>query len=299
MASVTNMSMDTNTTDTTDTYVTTVVEPVCAFNTHIEQFGLTRSTLCELMNDTGATLAGGAVTHYLSGSTDPLPHTSDLDFWVYLPTLENLENLNTGKMNTDNEKDEKAAKAAFTKCTIDLIVKRFLATLSPLGFMESHPIGEQCKEYIGLRETFRTAGENVLKIKWFHQVRENNAARTPIGDPTKWRKINLMFTSCTPLETIKRFDIPLTRALMYSAFSVFSPNTPPHVAKVYSHNLLTCTANSQIAKDFAEKKLSPPTESLSSAERTPLRVKKYCERYGLTVRGTATTCTCACHTVLK
>jgi hypothetical protein len=230
-------------THTQPTMSTTVpVSTDSAFDSILEPFSVNRSQLRDLLEDTGAVLAGGAVTHYLSKRSEPLPDSSDLDFWVYDPYLkENCES----KQCTSQPSTSGFANIFHSKVFRQLVVARFLNTFS--GFSAENMSGKGQSGYSDF-EGFQAKQGNHISIHWLKNTY------------TK-RMINVIFSSLPPWQTVKLFDIPLNRAM------VFVNNAG-----------LQCQYSNTITTDFEDGKLTLPES------KTIARIQKYCERYGLTVR---------------
>lgn len=223
-----------------------------AFDSILEPFSVNRSQLRDLLEDTGAVLAGGAVTHYLSKRSEPLPDSSDLDFWVYDPCLkENCES----KQCTSQPSTSGFANIFHSKVFRQLVVARFLNTFS--GFSAENMSGKGPGPSVGYSdfEGFQAKEGNHISIHWLKNTY------------TK-RMINVIFSSLPPWQTVELFDIPLNRAMVF-------------VNKAG----LQCQYSNTVTTDFEDGKLTlPESKTIASLSRVQGRIQKYCERYGLTVR---------------
>jgi len=171
---------------------TTVSVPTddSVFDSILEPFSVNRSKLRDLLEDTGAVLAGGAVTHYLSKRTEPLPDSSDLDFWVYDPCLkENKES----KHSTSGY-----ANIFHSKVFRQLVVARFLNTFSGFSAEKGPGPSTGYSDFEG----FQAREGNHISIHWLKNTY------------TK-RVINVIFSSLPPWQTVELFDIPLNRAMVF------------------------------------------------------------------------------------
>ena len=206
-------------------------------------FGLTVKEVAQLMRDTNAVLAGGAVTHYLANTGEALPPKSDLDFWVFDPDL-------------TSHVDEDASQLFHSRAFRHLVEERFAKTLNPHEFVET-PRPANVASYIDAKKDFLTSGNTKISVRWFINPTRN-----------QYSTINLIFTSRTAWNTVKRFDVPLCRAMIYSTSRAY---------------VLKCEYDPVVLRDLEDKLLTPP-EKPFSGENTENRVIKYCNRYNLTIR---------------
>jgi len=164
-----------------------------ALDAILEPFGLKGTTLAPLLFKTSAVMAGGAATHlvatWMAGRKEPLPSTSDLDFWVFRPIPNTLECLHPRRVFND------------------LVAEEFMRVLKPLGFeLFNSPIDRDGRlsyqNYSDCKEEFKTQGGVEISVKWL------------LNKATK-RLINLIFTDKPIAETVSKFDLPISRAFVY------------------------------------------------------------------------------------
>jgi hypothetical protein len=236
-----------------------------ALNAILEPFGFTASQMSPLLNKTGASLAGGAVTHYLA-TRDPslgfsdlvLPPSSDLDFWVCNPI--------------PKSDDMFYARRAYT----NLVVAEFMRLLEPLDFNyngtsvppKSFPGCEKSHgDYLFCREEFKAQGDIAINVHWFVNYR------------TK-RIINLIFTDKSIKDTVSKFDFPITFAFIYQGAHW----------EVHAGSDLSLAYDPRVLEDLKDRLLTEPDSTLTSlksevAEKRRIdRARKYLNRYGMVFR---------------
>ena len=153
----------------------------------LRAFGINSDQLASLLYDTSAVMAGGSVVHYLhnvfgGGEVTEAPATSDLDFWIYLPSRSsNIHHM----------------LRAFTS----LVEERFRKT-----FPDFHPIDPPHpafdKKYADMGCMFTASGGTNMSVRWWQHATNGNL-------------INIIYVSKPPADAVALFDIPLCRSLIY------------------------------------------------------------------------------------
>ena len=217
-----------------------------------------------VLNKTGASLAGGAVTHYLA-TRDPslgfsdmvLPPSSDLDFWVCNPI--------------PKSDDMFYARRAYT----NLVVAEFMRLLEPLGFENDSlpPSGQHFQgfskakqAYLDWREEFKAQEGITINVHWIYNRK------------TK-RIINLIFTDKSIKDTVSKFDFPITFAFIFCTGSEYIERQQVKIA-----------FDPRVLEDLKDRLLTEPDSTLTSlksevAEKRRIdRARKYLNRYGMVFR---------------
>jgi hypothetical protein len=135
----------------------------------------------------------------------------------------------------------------------NMVIRRFEQTLKPLGFNYSLRAFSGDESYSAARHQFETQAGIVIQVHWFiHQDGK--------------RYMNLVFTDTDVVTVYQKTDIPIGQAIIVGTRSEFC-----------------CESNRVVLQDLREKKLTPPDPKYAG-DMTPARVKKYCDRFHLTVR---------------
>jgi len=234
----------------------------CHLDTHLAPFGANSASLLDLMSDTAAVLAGGAVVHLLSDSDYPLSAESDLDFLIYDPSILELER-SVEKCEKSPEYYEKLAhKTAFEKFVLQRFIKTFTTFERESCAMvkgasderlDGYPSvkGTTMKDYQDFTGEFLTKCGAVIHVRW-------------LFNKTTKRTINVIFTNQPVWSVIQGFDLPLCRAALYG----------------WGKLSLQCDPIAR--QDLADRKLT--TCPAFETDRTARRIAKYCSRYGMTLR---------------
>jgi len=159
----------------------------------LQSFGIKPEGLNKFLYKTGAVLAGGAVTHYLwnkhsHASVRQPPENSDLDFWVYSPTLAAV-----GEECSDSFHMRRAYH--------NLVQEQLQMYFPEFEELPWHLPHEQMLAYIDMVERFRVQGHALISVKWYK-------------NKTTGRTINLIFISQPVAKAVANFDLPLCRALI-------------------------------------------------------------------------------------
>lgn len=155
--------------------------------TVLNEFGIHEySPFAQTMFDTGAFIAGGALTHALFNETHktnlPLPETSDLDIWVSEPKMLFVE--------------EKELAPIYCERTYRLLItRRWREYLEKIGYVGPDKPGDDYKDFTGHGDIHMT----VYNYK--------NAALK--------RSIQLIFTCASASKTVGLFDLSIVRHMMY------------------------------------------------------------------------------------
>jgi len=147
----------------------------------------------------------------------------------------------------------------------NFVRNRFTEFFKPLGFTRS--LAHE-SEYDEAKKQFRTKAGIKIDVLWF--------ANEKTG-----RYFNLVFTNSLPAPMMMKTDIPIGRAMIY--FRSIWCGHAEDLAVEYDPLVLD---------DIRSLKLTPPEPRYAGAA-TERRVKKYLERYGMTLRTPVTTVTTA------
>jgi hypothetical protein len=147
----------------------------------------------------------------------------------------------------------------------NFVRNRFTEFFKPLGFTRS--LAHE-SEYDEAKKQFRTKAGIKIDVLWF--------ANEKTG-----RYFNLVFTNSLPAPMMMKTDIPIGRAMIY--FRSIWCGHAEDLAVEYDPLVLN---------DIRSLKLTPPEPRYAGAA-TERRVKKYLERYGMTLRTPVTTVTTA------
>jgi len=258
----------TSTAAPTDVSITSLTNPDVLDN-HLAPYGFTSKFLGEILLATGAVVAGGAVTHYLSGSRVPLPAPSDIDLWVHCPMMKYSD--------AQNHREEKMLYFQY-KAFRALVEERVMKSLGPLGYTISvspMKLGftrdrrdeaataaatatEEFKAYMDAKETFRNQDVNI-RVDWITHSETN-------------RSINLIFTDRPIWHTVMRFDIPMCRAVLCC-----------ESGKSEKEFDFSIQYSPVVMEDLSAGLLTPPVPELTNG-RTPKRLEKYLSRYSMKLR---------------
>jgi hypothetical protein len=199
---------------------------------HLGDFGLASEELATLLHIPTCMLAGGAAANifynYLNPTEQkPLDQHADLDFWIHDPQIDSHHHLER--------------YVAFTE---------FKHTLEGAGYVQHHRHPAIAVWY---QQAFAVQGDTRIRCNWWVH-------------PVTGKRIQLIFSSTPPRETLYNFDLPVCRAaLTVSAKGHFKLQWTGQCEKVMRDRLM----------------MVPPIQN-----QTPLlayRIAKYAERYSINI----------------
>jgi hypothetical protein len=159
------------------------------FQKQIADFGLP-TNFARILFNTGAVLAGGAVTNYVYNTLHPtkkipMNPDSDIDIWVYDPIMNMKEGV---------DHVHRAYRG--------LILKEYDTLFREIGMIPSGPKNNSCELYDNLLADFKAQGDTRLHCRWWEH-------------PKTGKRIQLMFMNKPPAEAILLFDLTVCRCLMF------------------------------------------------------------------------------------